>query len=252
MPARDLARDLNERLVLESEVGKHLIANDRVLFHSLEFFVGQFSWLVQDLFRNGYFADIVERRCFYDKVALGVGKVVSIILLAYLVQQYLGERADVDDMHATFAVTEFKDVAQDRDHQAAVALFFEDLIGDHIRELALLSVELDGVAHPSDDDELVERSIDEIGNAEAVGALDEFRRAFGRDGDHRKELDPAVLIHGFQDTETIDLRHDHIQDNDRYLGGMLLQDGDSLFTIFCFDDVVGIRKDIGKQHSIHR
>jgi len=169
-----------------------------------------------------------------------------------LIQQYLGERADVDDVHAALTVAEFNDVAQDRDHQAAIALFFEDLIGDHVRELALFGVELDGVAHPSDDDELIEGAIDEIGNAQAIGALDEFRRAFGRDGNHGKELDPTVLIHGFQHTETIDLRHDHIQDNDRYLGGMLLQDGDSLFTIFCFDDVVGVRKDIGKQHSIHR
>ena len=32
---------------------------------------------------------------------------------------------------------------------------------------------------------------------------------------------------------------------------MLLQDSDRLFAVYRFDDVVGIRKDIGKQHSIH-
>ena len=163
-----------------------------MLFHGLEFFVGQLAWLVQDFFRNGDLADIVERRCFYDKVTLGVGKVVFVVLLANLVQQYLGERADVHDMHTTLAIAEFNDVAQDRNHQAAIALFFEDLIGDHIRKLALFSVELDGVAHPSDDNELIERSI-----AKTVGALDEFRGTLGRDGDHGKELDPTVFIHGF-------------------------------------------------------
>ena len=61
MPARDLARDLDERLILEPEVGEHLVADDRVLLHGLELFVGQFSWLVQDFFGNGDLADIVER-----------------------------------------------------------------------------------------------------------------------------------------------------------------------------------------------
>lgn len=103
---------------------------------------------------------------------------------------------DVHDMHTTLAIAEFNDVAQDRNHQAAIALFFEDLIGDHIRKLALFSVELDGVAHPSDDNELIERSIDEIGNAKTVGALDEFRGTLGRDGDYGKELDPTIFIHG--------------------------------------------------------
>ena len=60
MPARDLARDLNEWLILKSKIGKHLVADDRVLFHGLEFFVGQLSWLVQDLFGDGDLADIVE------------------------------------------------------------------------------------------------------------------------------------------------------------------------------------------------
>ena len=168
-----------------------------MLFHSLEFFIGQFSWFVQDFFRNGDLSDIVKRRCFYDKIALCIRKIVFVVLLAYLIQQYLSERADVHDVHAALAVTELDDVAQDRDHQAAITLFFEDLIGDHIRELALFRVEFDGIAYSSDDDELIEGAIDEIGNAKTVGALDELRRTFGRDGNHGKELDPTVLIHCF-------------------------------------------------------
>jgi len=67
-------------------------------------------------------------------------------------------------------------VTQNRDHQAAITLFFEDLICNHIHEFALFGVELDGVAHSSDDDELIEGTIDEIGYAETISTFNEFGR----------------------------------------------------------------------------
>ena len=99
-----------------------------VSLHDGKFFICQTTGLVQNLFINGDFTDIVYGRCGADPQDIAGGQLVAVSHLYKMLQQDRGHRLNVVNMHAALTVTELNDLSQYGDHEGVVLLFFVDLL----------------------------------------------------------------------------------------------------------------------------
>ena len=119
-------------------------------------------------------------------------------------------------------------MAENLNHQVAVAFLLIDLLLYQIHQLFLLGIQQDGVHHPVVDDQRVKGAADKVGDAQLVGPLDLGGAGFGGNHDNGYVLNPLPLVHDHQHLEAVHFRHDNIQQNQRELVRALLENGDCL------------------------
>ena len=245
VPARDLIRGLEQRLLIrERQAVQDIRADRRVRLHDLEFFLCQLAGLVDDLIRNADLADIVQRGRIGDQLNILLRQRIAVGLLHQTVQQNLGDDADVQHMRAALAVAELDNMAEYIDHQVADLFFFVNLLGGKPHQPLLLGGQYQRVDHAAADDHAVERAADIVGNAEVVRVLDVLNAVLRRDHHHRDILNLAVVVHRGQHIKAVHLRHDHIQQDKVYIG-VRPQQLDRAGAVLRLDKIVFVTKYIG-------
>ena len=245
MPARDLIRGLEQRLLIrERQVVQDIRADRRVRLHDLKLFLCQLAGLVDDLIRNTDLADIVQRGRTRDQLNVLLRQRIAVGLLHQTAQQHLGDGADVQHMRAALAVAELDNMAEDIDHQVADLFFFVNLLGGKPHQPLLLGGQYQRVDHAAAHDHAVERAADIVGNAEVVRTLDVLDAVLRRDHHHRDILDLAVVVHRGQYVKAVHLRHDHIQ-QDKVDIGVRPQQLDRACSVFRLDKIVFVTQNIG-------
>ena len=237
---------------MDGQISQHLGAHGGVGLDHLELFLGEPAGLVDDLVGDGDLADIVEGRGGAGQGDQLRGQVVPVGLFGQGLQEHLRDRGDVEHMQAALAVTEFHDVAQDRDHQVLGLLLLVDLVGHDVFQPPLLGVQQDGVVHTLTDDLRVEGTGQEIGYAQLVGPADDRGHRLRGDDDHGQIADPVVPVHVSQDTEAVQFRHHDVQQHQGEVLSAALQDGHGLQTVLGFHDVIILFQHIRQQHPVDR
>ena len=181
-------------------------------------FLGQAAGLVQDLFRDHDFADIVQRRRCADQRDITLIQLVTVSLLHQLMQEQVGQGADVQHMLAALAVAELHHMAQNADHQHTVVLFFVHLIGHKAGKALLLCVKHERILHPAQHHDPLERAADVIGHAHIIGALDASGVLCRADHNDRDFLLPCIALHHPQHIKAVHFRHDQVQQHQRDIG----------------------------------
>ena len=231
---------------MDGEIFQHLRAHGGMGLHDGELLVRQPAGLVENVFVNGDLADVVKGGGGGDDGDLRGGEAVAVRLLGEPAQQQLRQRADVEHVEAALAVAELHDVAENVDHQVALAFLLIDLVRDHAHQLLLLGVEQDGVHHAAVDDQRVKGAGDEVRDTQLIGPLDVAGAALGGDHDDGDIVDPVVLVHGVQHAEAVHLRHDDVQQYQGELRSHLLKEGDALQTVFRLYNIIFLPQHVGK------
>ena len=168
-------------------------------------------------------------------------------------QDHLGHGLHIQHVHAAFAVAELHDVRQDVHHEVVGLLALVHLVGHHAHERALLLVQHERVHDAAADDVHVVGAVDEVGHAQLVGAFDIGGVGLGGHHDDRDVLDPAIFVHDLQHVEAVHLRHDIVEQHERYARALFLQRRHGLLAVLRLDDAVGVADHVGKQCAIqHR
>ena len=121
--------------------------------------------IVQDMLWHRDLADVVQGRGVGDQRYLRSDGRVAVGRAAQLGEQHLGDGADVEHMHAAFAVAELDDMAQQLHHDKVALLLIEHLLGHHVLQHVLLGVQHHGVRRATLHGLGVEGPADEFGGA---------------------------------------------------------------------------------------
>ena len=223
---------------MDGEILQHLRAGQGVGFHDGEFLVREAARLVENFLVDGDLANVVKGGGRADYGDVRGGEVVAVRLLDQLVQHQLRQGPDVKDMKAALAVSEFHNMAENVDQQAAALLVFVNLVRHHAHQALLLGVEQNGVDHPAVNNQRVEGPGDEVRDAQLIGPLDVAGAGFGGDHDDGNVVNPMILGHDLQNAEAVHLRHDNIQQDQGNLSLLLLKQAHALKAVFGLDDLV--------------
>ena len=251
MPAADLIGDLNQRLILRHrKVLQDGSTDGGMRLDDLEFLRCQLAGFVEDGIRNADFADVVQGGSGADERDIVLRQGVAIRLARKLAQQKLRDGLNVLHMQPTFGVAKLDDVAKDAGHQA-VALFAPvNLFGYHAHQVLLLAVEHQRVDDAAANGRFIERAADVIRRAELIGALNEHGVAFRRDHNDRGLVDPVLLAHDGQHAETVQFRHDDIQ-QDKADIAVGAQNVKGLQPVFRLQKIVAVIQNAGQNRAVH-
>ena len=251
VPAADVPGDLHQRLVLESgKVGDHLPAHHGVGLHDLELLVGEASGLVEDLAGDGDLADVVEGGGGGDEPHVRPGEGVAVGHGDEAVEEKVRQGPDVSHMLSALPVAEFHDMAEDINHEGALPLLLDDLLGNKPLELFLLGVEQYGIDHPAVDHPLVEGAVDKVGASQVVGPLHMGGGCLGGNHDDRNILDPAVFLHSAEYIKAVHMGHHDVQQDQVDLRAVFLQDGQGPYAVLRLQDVVLLPQHIRKHGAV--
>ena len=212
-------------------------------------FFGQAARLIQDLIRDHDLADIVQGRRRADEGDIALVQLVTVGLAGQLMQQKIGQGADMQHMLPALAVAKFYYMAQDADHQHAVVLFFVDLIGHKAGEPLLFGVEHEHVLHPAHHHDPLERAADIICHAQIIGALDAGRVLGGTDHNDRDLFQPGVAPHDPQHIKAVHFRHDQVQQHQRNICAPA-QDLHCTHAVFRFQIFIAVAQNFFQQGAV--
>ena len=237
--------------LLERQLVQYVRTDGGVGLHDLEFILRQPTGLIQDGFGNVDLADVVQRRRRADKGNVRRAEVVLVGFLHQRVQQNVGGRLDVQHMHATLAVAELDDMAQNVDHRRVAFLFLVNLLRHKADEVLLLGVEHQRIDDAAAHDGHIERAADVVCRTEVIRAFDIAGCVLGRDHDDRDLVDPVIFVHHSQHVEAVHLRHHDVQQQkiDVRAG---LQNADSLAAILGLQNFVTVAQHFGQDGAVHR
>ena len=252
VPAGDLVGRLQQRLLCKIiQIMQHLGSQHTVGLHDLEFLRGQPAGLVEDLFVNADFSDVVQGRSQRDHILLFRSDRVSAADLQQTAEQQFGDDTDVPHMGAAFAVAEFYDMAQYTHQHIRVIFTGADLLRDHLHQPPLLGVQLDGVGHTAVHDTSIEGAIDIITCAQLIGTPDRRIGVLAGDHNDRDILDGVVGIHGFQHFKAVHNGHIDVQQHQCNVSGFCLQFFHAFPSVFDFQNVVAVSQDLCQHHAVH-
>ena len=242
---------MHQRFILIFRHGRqHFITDGGVRFHHRKFFGGQLAGLVQNFIVHRNFANVMQGAGLHDQLTLLHGKPVLIRQQQKRVQQLLGERAHIQQVRPALAVSVFHDVAQNIAHHAVVALFFVDLPADHIHQPALAGIQHDGVVHTAAHDALVKGAGHIVRNAHLVGMANGIVGALARDHDHGRFLQHIAVFHGLQHGKPVHAGHHDVQQHQRYLLGVVVQNFQRLHAAARLDDGIFRLQHIRQQFPV--
>ncbi len=236
---------------MDGQVPEHLGADGGVGLHNLKLLGGEAPWLIEDLFVNGDFADIVKGGGGGDEGDLRPGKAIFLGVLGEMPQKHCGKKIYMAHVQPAFTVAEFHNVAENIDHQATALFFFVDLVGYQVDELFLLGVEKDGIDHPPVDDEGVEGAADKIGDPQLVGALDIIWVGLGGNHDDGDFFNPSGAVHFVQHAEAVHHRHHNIQKDKGKLGFVKADHLHRLHAVFRLEYIVFAPQHFFQNSPVH-
>ena len=251
VPAADLQRIAVQRLVLAVlHLLQDLCTRGGVRLHDFKLFLRELPRFVEDLLRNRDFSDVVEGGRSLDQRDVLLREIIGLRLLHELMQQHLGDAADVPDMVTTLVVSDLDDVTEDAHHEGVVLLFLRDLVGYETHQALLIDVEIQRILYAPTHDVDIERTRDVVGDAERIGVLHRLHRLLRGDHDHRDLLNPVVAVHLLEHLEAVHLRHIDVEQY-QIDGDVFLQDPKCLAPIRGLDVIVLIAEHVAQHHAIH-
>ena len=190
------------------------------------------------------------RTMYLCSVVIMAADIVLMQLFArQLVQQQVGQGADVQHMQAALAVAELHHMAQDADHQHAVVLFFVHLIGHQPGQALLLGIQHEHVLHLAQHHDPLKGAAHVVGHTQVVGTLDVGRVLCRRDHDHRDLVQPGIAAHDLQHVKAVHLRHHDVQQHQcdvRVLAQKLHRPD----TVFRFQILIPVAQDLHQQRAV--
>ena len=154
-------------------------------------------------------------------------------------------------MQSAFSVSKLHNMAQNINHQAALFLFFQNLVSNQPHKPFLLRIEQYSINYTPVYNQIVKRAADIVCNACFICTLQITGRTFRRNNNNRNIINPMILIHHCQHFEPVHLRHNNIQQQKGNLRPHLLKLCHRLFSVFRFQDLILIFKHIQQNRTIH-
>lgn len=253
VPAADGIGHLQQGLVSPAD-GVAQVPQDAGTLHRVGldhrvFFGGQAAGLVEDLGGDHDLAQVVQGRCRADERNVALVQLIPVGLARQLVQQQVGQGADVQHMQAALAVAELHHMAQDTDHQHAVVLFFVHLIGHQPGQALLLGIQHEHVLHLAQHHDPLKGAAHVVGHTQVVGTLDVGRVLCRRDHDHRDLVQPGIAAHDLQHVKAVHLRHHDVQQHQCDVR-VLAQKRHRPDTVFRFQILIPVAQDLHQQRAV--
>ena len=153
-------------------------------------------------------------------------------------------------MEPALSVTELDDVAQNLDHQEIILLLINDLLRHHAFQNLLLRIEHEHVAHTAQHRLLIKWAADIIGRSQVISVFNITGGRLCRNRNDRNALNPSVSVHNRQNLESIHLRHHDVQKNQRKIGVVLIQQGNCLYAVGRFHNIILDRQYIRQKGAV--
>ena len=115
----------------------------------------------------------------------------------------------------------------------------------------MLGIEHQRIDDALTDNRLVKRTSDIVRYAQLIGALHINRVAFGGNHDDWHVVNPMVLVHHRKNAEAVQLRHDHIQQNEVDMIVLFRQNLDCLNAVFGFKKIISVAQNAGQYGAVH-
>ena len=153
-------------------------------------------------------------------------------------------------MQAALAVAELHDLAQHAHQHGGVVFLLAGLVRDHPHQPLLFGIEPDGVVDPLADHIGVKRAGDKVRSAHLVGLAGDIARGLAGDHDDRDVLDGVVAGHVLEHGKAIFHGDVDIQQHQRDIAQVLLQQLQAFFAIGCFQNAVIALQDLGEEGAV--
>ena len=142
MPTRNLVRIFHKRItgVMATQLTQHVGANRGMRLHNLELLGRKAPRFVENRIVNRHLADIVQRRSQGDRRTFLIIEGDRAAALDQTAKQQLGQLLDVRNVPAALAVAKLHDAGHDVDEHATVLDALVVLLGQQVRQAALLGV----------------------------------------------------------------------------------------------------------------
>ena len=154
-------------------------------------------------------------------------------------------------MQAAFAIAEFYDVREDRDHEVVVFLLLVKLFGDDIFKVALPGIQKHRVRDAAAHDRRVKRAADIVKRAQVVSALYVGGGVVGRDHDDGERIVQVISVYIRQNLKPVHFGHHDIQKQKRKISAALCKKINCRRAVIGFDDIVLILQNIHQKRPVH-
>ena len=158
MPAADLVGRLKQVIILsEGNVLQHESPGFRMRLHDFKLFLREAARLIQDLSRNGYLADVMQRGSHGNRGNVRTGQCILLCFFDQALQQHTRRRINIHDVKAALLVPELDDMGQHHDQQTRSLFILIDFALHDRAQLFLLDVEHDRIFHALLHDQEIKR-----------------------------------------------------------------------------------------------
>ena len=154
-------------------------------------------------------------------------------------------------MQSAFSISKLYDLAQNAYHDPVVFLLLINLIRYQCDQSSLFCIQFDRIEYSLINNLCIEWPADIIRYSHFVSPSYTLFGVFTGNHDNRNIFDPVIFVHIMQNLKSIHSRHYNIQKNQRYLSSILLQKPQTVFSVFCFNDLIIFFQNRRKDLTVH-